>query len=173
MQHTITAAPVPAGSAISQHLAGAHFHDCFEMPVASDAPCALDFYLGVVRRTPAWVDTLMEARNRAVALVGLKNLGHLGALDTAKTARDYRVGDRIGIFQLLQLSDDEVILGDSDKHLDARVSVCKRSDAAGQHRVAVSTVVHTHNRLGRLYMLCVAPVHKRIVPAMLARAQGR
>lgn len=170
MNHSITAAPVPPGSAISQHLAGAHFHDCFEMPVAADAPSALDFYLGVVRRTPAWVDTLMTARNRAVALVGLKNLGHLGSLDPAKTARDYRVGDRIGIFKLLQVSDHEVILGDSDKHLDAKVSVHRRTEA-GQQRMAVSTVVHIHNRLGRLYMLFVAPVHKRIVPAMLARAQ--
>lgn len=171
MKHPITAAPVPPGSAISQHLAGADFHDCFEMPVAAGAPSALDFYLGVVRRTPAWVDTLMTARNRVVALVGLKDLGNLGTLDPAKTAHDYRVGDRIGIFKLLQLSDDEVILGDSDKHLDAKVSVCKHA-VAGQPRVAVSTVVHIHNRLGRLYMLFVAPVHKRIVPAMLARAQG-
>jgi hypothetical protein len=172
MNPAITAAPVLPGSAISQHLAGAHFQDCFEMPVAADAPCALDFYLGVVRRTPAWVDTLMTARNRAVALVGLKDLGHLGSLDPARTARDYRVGDRIGIFKLLQLSENEVILGDSDKHLDVKVSVYKRAEAS-QHKVSVSTVVHIHNRLGRLYMLFVAPVHKRIVPAMLARAQGR
>lgn len=170
MHHPITAAPVPRGSAISQHLAGADFHGCFEMPVAADAPSALGFYLGVVRRTPTWVDTLMTARNRVVALVGLKNLGHLGSLDPAKTARDYRVGDRIGISKLLQLSDDEVILGGSDKQLDAKVSVCKHA-VAGQPRTAVSTVAHIHNRLGRLYRLFVAPVHKRIVPTLLA--QGR
>lgn len=33
----------------------------------------------------------------------------------------------------------------------------------------LATVVHIHKLLGRVYMLLVAPVHKRIVPAMLGR----
>ncbi|HEY8706862.1 MAG TPA: DUF2867 domain-containing protein [Burkholderiaceae bacterium] len=41
----------------------------------------------------------------------------------------------------------------------------------GEHRsAAVSTVVHIHNLLGRVYMLFVAPVHRLIVPAVLGRA---
>lgn len=67
------------------------------------------------------------------------------------------------------LTDDEVILSDSDKHLDVSVSVCKL-DMDRHNLVAVSTVVHTHNLLDRVYMLMVAPIHKRIVPTMLSRA---
>lgn len=159
---------MPADAQISRYLPGADFHDCYRMPVPSAVPTALALYLDVVSRTPAWVDAMMAARNRAVALVGLKNLGHLGAVDRAKPAESYRVGDRVGIFSLQHLSDDEVILGDADKHLEVRVSVCRRRGEAGP-AVAVSTVVHIHNRLGRVYMLAVVPVHKRIVPAMLRR----
>lgn len=35
--------------------------------------------------------------------------------------------------------------------------------------IVVSTVVPVHNRLGRLYLFFVAPVHQIVVPAMPAR----
>lgn len=159
-------ARVPRGSEIGRRLDGAHFHDCYAVPLHDDGRSALEFYLAVVARTPAWVNRLMALRNQAVGLFGLKNLGHLGAVDKRKPSSAYRVGDRVGIFTILYLTDEEVILGDSDAHLDVQVSVHKSTDERGGS-LAVSTVVHIHNTLGRIYMLFVAPVHKRIVPAML------
>jgi hypothetical protein len=172
MKTPIAAIGIPPASLISRHLPGSYFHDCYELPIDSAAPSALQIYLDMVAKTPAWVDSLMALRNRIVSMIGLKNLGHLGAVASAKRASDYRVGDRVGIFSIQQLSDEEVVLGESDKHLDARVSVCKLT-AGGRPTVAVSTVVHIHNWLGRLYMLPVTPVHKLIVPAMLRRASSR
>lgn len=169
MRPTVTPIEVPGDSAISRHLEGAHFHDCYETSIESAAPTALHIYLGVVAQTPSWVNGLMAVRNRAASIFDLKNLGPLGAVAPAKPASAYRVGDRVGIFSLLELTDNEVILGDHDKHLQVRLSVFKRS-CGGRHSVAVSTVVHVHNMLGHVYMGFVAPVHKRIVPALLARA---
>lgn len=167
MKRTISASAVPPDSVIAGALAGAHFYDCYQMPLQNDQLSALELYLRIVAATPAWVNTLMALRNRAVALVGLKNLGHLGAVSRSKPASAYRVGDRVGIFCLLYLSDKEIILGDSDKHLDVKLSLCKQS--LGQRTcAAVSTVVHIHNTLGRVYMFFVGPVHKIIVPATLA-----
>jgi hypothetical protein len=34
-----------------------------------------------------------------------------------------------------------------------------------------TTIVQTHNMLGRVYMAFVAPMHRRIVPATLARLE--
>lgn len=169
MTSSITAIDVPPSSRISLELKGAHFFDAYEMPLAHNGQSALDIYLKVVARTPSWVNFLMATRNRIVAFLGLKNLGHLGGVNPAKKPCDYRVGDRVGIFTLRSISDDEIILGDSDKHLDVKVSICK---LAGQDRqsVAVTTVVHIHNLLGRIYMLFVAPVHRLIVPATLVLA---
>lgn len=169
MKTAIQPIAVPSASQLSGELAGAYFHDCYERPVPADAPSAMALYLASVARTPAWVNVLMALRNRVVSLVGLKNLGHLGAVDPAKPASSYRVGDRVGIFSLCHVSENEVILSDADKHLTVKVSLCKRV-LNERHTVAVSTVVHVNNRLGKLYMLFVAPVHKIIAPAMLARA---
>ena len=113
------------------------------------------------------LNTLMALRNRVVSLVGLKNLGHLGEIKD-KPVNAYRVGDRVGIFSLRYLSENEIILGDSDKPLIVCVSIYKQS-IGEQHSVALSTVVHIHNTLGRVYMFFVAPAHKIIAPAVLAK----
>ena len=161
----ISETAVPLHSEISRRLTGAYFHDTFETAIKPSSRSALELYLQVVAGTPAWVNAMMALRNRVVSLFGLKDLGNLGDVDTTKPAADYRIGDRVGIFTIRYLSEQEVILGDSDKHLRTEISVCKAQD-----KVAVTTVVHLHNLLGRVYMLFVTPVHRRVVPATLRNA---
>lgn len=158
---------VPVDSLIHPELADAYFHDAFASLLPNGDQSVLDIYLGTVARTPAWVDVLMTWRNRIVACFGLKDLGRMSALAVKKKASDYQVGDRIGIFSILALSERELILGDADKHLTAKISFYKHDGA--HPSVTVSTVVHVHNFLGRAYLFFVVPVHKLIVPAMLAR----
>jgi Protein of unknown function (DUF2867) len=172
MKTVVEAIEIPRASEIERELAGSYFNDCYEVRVCTQGKSAMDLYLAVLSRTPEWVNVLMAVRNRAVSIVGLKNLGHLGAVDGSKPASTYRVGDRVGIFTLLYVTENEVVLGDSDKHLNVKVSVCKAT-CEDHTSIAVSTVVHVHNALGRAYMFLVAPVHKIIVPAMLARAPRR
>nr|GEU28544.1 hypothetical protein [Tanacetum cinerariifolium] len=136
---TITPIEVPPESRLGALLPNAYFHDAYELERASDDGSVLEMYLDGLTRTPGWVHMLMDLRNRVVALVGLKDLGGLAAFDKAKPASAYREGDRLGIFSILHLSDDELILGDSDRHLDVRVSVCKLTRLE-QPRIAVSTV---------------------------------
>jgi hypothetical protein len=170
MENAPMATPVPPHSRIHRELPGAYFHDCYELALAPGAPSAMALYLESVANTPAWVNALMGVRNRVVSLVGLKNLGLLSAIDPHKPAGSYQVGERVGIFSLRSLSDDEVILGDADKHLDVQLSLCKYTEG-GQARVALTTVVHVNNLLGKVYMLFVAPVHKVIAPTMLKQSK--
>ena len=168
MSATIRAVQVPPGSEIERQLPGAYFHDSYQalLPAQAAGSSALELSLQTFLKTPVWIDFLMRLRNCVVGLVGLKNLGSFNHLDLGKPASAYRVGDRVGIFSLRYLTDMEVILADSDKHLDVQVSVCKLM----LHETAlvnISTVVHVHNRLGRLYMFFVAPAHKVIAPATL------
>ncbi|MFZ2853595.1 MAG: DUF2867 domain-containing protein [Rhodocyclaceae bacterium] len=165
----VTSTAAPPSSRIRRELQEADFHDAYEIVFPHRGRSALDIYLTVAARMPAWVDFLMAARNRAVSLLGLKNLGHLGDLDLARDVSAYRVGDRIGIFSLLSISDDEVVLGDSDRHLDVKVSFCKLA-SDNRESIVATTVVHIHNRLGRVYMLLVKPFHRLIVPASLRQA---
>ena len=46
-----------------------------------------------------------------------------------------------------------------------RAPVAGRQD---QVAITITTVVHVNNLLGHLYMLPVAPMHRRIAPAVLA-----
>ena len=75
-------------------------------------------------------------------------------------------------FKVYSKSDTEIILGEDDKHLDFRLSVLRTPDLSptlgGQ--LTVSTVVHCHNLLGRIYILVIAPFHRRVVKASLRRA---
>lgn len=166
-----TAVSPPAGSRIASRLEGADFHDAWAIDAGDPSLSALGQFLKVLQATPRWVNACITLRNRAVQLVGLKDLGKLSAINPSKRDTDYRPGDRVGIFTLFELSPDEVLMGDRDKHLDVVLSVhCQRSP--GQPvRVTVTTVVHTKNRLGRLYMLPVRPMHKLIAPSTL-RAIG-
>lgn len=159
---------VPKDSEISKHLTDADLYDAYEVPTDQSDWSALEIYIDIMARTPEWVSRLMAARNRVVALFGLKNLGQLDNVDTRKLPESYRVGDRIGIFSIQFLSEREIILVESDKHLDAKVSLCKTT-VAGHDAVVMTTAIHLHNLLGRAYILLVWPVHKLIVPSLLAR----
>ena len=114
----------------------------------------------------------MTLRNHIVGLFGLKNLGGIAQIDPNKKASDYQAGDPVGIFTLISNTPNEVLLGDSDQHLNVVVSVHKQSNLAEEDTtITVTTVVHVHNWLGRLYMIPVTPAHKVIARAMV-RALG-
>lgn len=173
MKPHATLSDVPPESAINARLSGAYFHDCYVISVPDTAPTALNYFLTALVNTPPWVNSLMALRNKIVRLVGLKDLGGLGELNPSKPASAYSPGDRVGIFTLISNSPNEALFGDRDKHLDVALSVYKHPpDQSGVQSVSVTTVVHIHNLLGRIYMLPVTPLHRLIAPAVLNRITG-
>ena len=161
---------LPASSVLQPLLQGAYYADAFEAVDPLPESDAMASALAVLGCVPAWVEHAMDMRNSVVSRLGLKDLGRLSNIETSKPAANYQVGDAVGIFSLQHRSDDEVVMSDSDRHLDVRVSLFK---ARAQQRLVLSTVVHVRNWLGRLYMLPVAPVHRIIVPALLAQLTTR
>lgn len=162
----------PAGSKILQLVHASYFHDAWSIEAGQPDLDPLGQFLRVAKATPKWIDGAMTLRNGIVSLLGIKNLGGLSEVSTSKRASEYKPGDRVGIFTLLSVSETEVLLGDSDKHLDVVVSVHRQqSTRAAQAVVTVTTVVNVHNWLGRLYMVPVRPAHRVIVKAMV-RAVG-
>jgi hypothetical protein len=204
MQNKPIETTAPPGSRIATRLDGAYFYDAWRMPASNAAQAqewaqrsALELFMLMARRTPRWVNACMSVRNGIVQMLGLKNLGHLAELTADKPAAAYRQGDRVGIFTLIEQQADEVLLGDSDKHLDVVLSLHRRTvllaaehssgndalrDTAGAGAtppaklqpepqttvITMTTVVHAHNLLGRIYMLPVRPMHRLIAPAGLA-----
>jgi hypothetical protein len=91
---------------IARCLPGAHFHDAWSVEPADPGLCALEYFLKAAQATPAWVNQLMSVRNRVVARLGLKYLGHLSGFDAGKPVDQLQTGDRIGIFTLLENQPD-------------------------------------------------------------------
>jgi hypothetical protein len=164
----VTETDLPAESALRSWVEDADFYDAYECGLNDASLTPTEIFLRAARATPIWAEMLMSIRNRIVKLLGLKDVGNLGAV-TEMSVTSYEIGDRLGIFNILAKTDSELILGIDDRHLDVRVSVLKFI-RAGLERYAVSTVVKTHNRLGRIYMMPVGRIHPIIVKTLMKRA---
>lgn len=118
---------------------------------------------------PKWVGALFTLRNKIVALFGLKtsNINK----DRKKVLENFTCepGDQLGIFKVFEKSENKIILGEDDKHLNFRVSLFKKqySNEANNKEITISTTVEFNNWFGKLYFLPVRPFHKIIVPTML------
>jgi len=169
MKVLIKKSKIPSDSQIFTQLPDAYYSDAYTYKEQSNM-CAMQIWLSHIATIPSWVNLLMTTRNNIVARLGLKHLGHIGDVDKNKAGSEYQVGDRVGIFKVKMISDQEVILIDSDKHLDVQISIYKAAD--GSQMVSASSVVHVHNFLGKTYMRLITPFHKLIVPATIKRAQS-
>jgi hypothetical protein len=100
----------------------------------------------IFRSPPRWIGALLLTRESLVRLVGIERAGRRA-------------------FDAVACSDNEVLLGIDQGHLGFRASVLCEPE-----RIVLSTVVHVHNRRGRLYWFIVRRVHPAVVRTMLARA---
>ncbi|MGY4305074.1 hypothetical protein ACVIJ6_002317 [Bradyrhizobium sp. USDA 4369] len=137
-------------------LAGADFADAFRVTVeasALDARTAAELMLG---QAPTWMAALLKLRNLLVRPFGLKTSG--------ADARHSR--PMIGIFPVVDETPQRIVLGFDDRHLDFRVVI----DAASHgetSQVTATTLVQTHNALGRIYLTIIMPFHRLVAKTML------
>jgi hypothetical protein len=142
-------------------LAGAQFVDAFRITVDENALDARRAAEQMLARGPRWVETLITVRNRVVAPFGLK---------TPAPTRTSTI-DTIGIFPVLSETPSRVVAGLDDTHLDFRVVVDVVAGPGGR-RVTATTLVLTHNLLGRVYLRIILPFHRLIARTMLRRIAG-
>ncbi|MGB3815644.1 MAG: DUF2867 domain-containing protein [Shinella sp.] len=112
---------------------------------------------------PGWVRRLMVLRNALVAPFGLKSAAEKVATSDTE----------IGGFPVVSVSDDRVVLGFDDRHLDFRIVIDVRQDRPSGQTLSVMTLVHRNNLIGRLYLAAVMPFHKLIVRTMLSGIGAR
>jgi hypothetical protein len=137
-------------------LSGAQFADAFQIAIDDlelDARRAAE---RMMARQPGWAEALLSLRNFLVAPLGLKTSGA-----TPATPRDM-----IGIFPVVSETPERLVAGFNDRHLDFRV-VVDVTPQGSVRQVTATTLVKTHNRLGRTYLVLITPFHRLIVPALL------
>ena len=137
-------------------LAGAQFVDAFRIRLEGGALDARHAAQRMMGRSPRWVETLLSLRNALVAPFGLKTSG-----DGEPSA-----GGLIGIFPVLSETPDRLVAGFDVHHLDFRVVVDVAAFGQGQ-QVTATTLVRTHNLLGRAYLAIILPFHRLVVRSLL------
>jgi hypothetical protein len=165
--YRVTPVSLPPESGIARAYASTNLADAYSIELPTAASTNLELLARFIFSQHApWVSSLMTVRDAVVASFGLKTAKHLATLGAqSKTGR-------VDIFKIYSTSQTEVVLGEDDKHLDFRLSVlCSgQPSQGGKRHLIVSTVVHCHNRLGRLYILLIAPFHRLVVQSSLRRA---
>ena len=167
--HCVSPAALPTESAIARAYESMHLVDAYSinLPISTTTnPELLARF--IFSQQASWVKGLMKVRDLLVAGFGLKTSAQLTRPGSGSNTKPKRVG----IFKIYSTTEHEIVLGEDDKHLDFRLSVlCSaRPTPADGYRLVLSTVVHCHNRLGRLYILLIAPFHRQVVQSCLRRA---
>jgi hypothetical protein len=147
---------------VRQLLPGAQFADTFRIATGNATLNARQAAERMLGQQPSWIAALMKLRNAIVAPLGLKTPSH------AKTI----AVNSIGAFPVITETPDRVVAGFDDKHLDFRVIV-DVSGVSPDREVTATTLVLTHNLLGRVYLAVIMPFHRLIVPAMLRQIAGQ
>lgn len=109
---------------------------------------------------PTWVKTLTAARDALVTPFGVKT--------SAEVRASRPSNERVDFFPVQSESDDEIVLGADDKHLDFRLSLLRRYPPTGAQLIA-TTIVRCHNAIGYTYLSVIRPFHHLVVRATLAK----
>jgi Protein of unknown function (DUF2867) len=107
-------------------------------------------------RGPRWIEALLNLRNLVVAPFGLKTSGE----------GEPASGGMVGISPVVSGTPERLVAGFNDHHLDFHV-VVDVEPAGGSQEVTATTLVLTHNWLGRAYLAIVLPFHRLIVRSLL------
>ena len=115
---------------------------------------------------PAWIKALVTVRDAMVTPFGVKTSGEVRASRADN--------ERVDFFPVQWESNDEIVLGEDDRHLDFRLSLLRRNSPTRTQLIA-TTVVHSRNAFGLTYLNVIRPFHHLVVRtnlARFARAQG-
>jgi hypothetical protein len=160
---------VPSASVLSRELIErAYFRDSYRAPLSRGELGIVDVFLGIFAHHPLWMKLLLIVRNKVATLTGLDAPTASEILHVEIKDR-YVVGEKIGVWPIFSLSENEVVTGRNNKHMDFRLSVLKVPDGDGTS-VVVSTICTVHNLAGKLYLFLVIPFHRYGVRNLMANA---
>lgn len=138
-------------------LPDANWADAFEISTQRRFANMQEITRVTIGTSPSWIRRLFKVRNFIVGPFGLKKDGKVDAP---------RLETRIFIFPILQESEDRIVLGMDDIHLNFRI-VIERCAVGDGIRIRVTTLVRRHNIFGKFYIMIITPIHKLIVASAI------
>lgn len=137
---------IPEKSVVLNGFGKVDYHDTYQ--IQKETAQSAEEIANQMMPLPGWATALFKLRNVIADMFGLK-------------------ADKADVpFPVISKSDDEIVVGLSDKHLDFRTAIM--ADRIGNN-VSLITVVHFNNAWGRVYFSLVKPFHKIIMKTLLKR----
>jgi hypothetical protein len=147
------------------HLNKIDYKDEFSINIENNNLSIQEVYIKLFSSAPKGVEFLMKLRNKIVGVFGLKT-------EMKRNENpNFKVGDKVGIFKIYEISENEIIAGEDDKLLDFRVSVLR--EVLDETTITVLTTVQYNNWFGKLYFIIVKPFHKVVVKSLIKSAAKR
>jgi len=160
---------IPAESTLDRNFVDASFYrDSYRAPLSRAGAEPTDLFFAIFGNRPRWMKWLMILRNGVVSLFGLEAASVAEIMAPQRRAR-YSVGDKIEAWPIYSLTENELVVGRDNKHLDFRLSIL-RTPGSPREIVTVSTACVVHNLFGRAYLLFILPFHKRGVQFLIRSA---
>jgi hypothetical protein len=104
---------------------------------------------------------LLLSREKIAKELGLKTATKLTQAEREAYLNEFEgnIGDSIAIFDVLDKNDIELLTGQTDKHLDFKLSFISYEEE-NDKIIELATVVRIHNTLGKIYFFFVKPFHR-------------
>lgn len=155
----IVACDLPKASVLdSKMIESAYFSDSYSAPLTNAKAGIVEIFFGIFGHHPRWMKMTIIIRNKIASLFGLDTSTSAEILQP-QIKSHYAVGDKIGPWPICHLTQDELVAGRDNKHLDVRLSVLRIADA-GEPHVVVSTICNVHNLFGKVYLFFIVPFHR-------------
>jgi hypothetical protein len=129
---------LPKSSALHSEVKSAYFRDSYSAALRNSEANIISIFFAIFGHHPKWLKLVLVLRNKVVALFGLES-AKLSDIFKPQIKEHYVVGEKIGPWPIYHLTDNELVAGLDDKHLDFRLSVLKSTEGGGT-KVIVSTV---------------------------------
>ena len=150
MKKVIKLNVIPEKSLILNGFGKVHYYDAYQ--IEKQTELSAEEISKDIMKLPRWVILLLKLRNSIGGFFGLK-----------KT--DKKIGED-DFFTLIEKNENEIVAGETDKHLDFRTSVMKNT---AENTISLITIVHFNNVWGRIYFFPVKPLHKIMIRTLLKK----
>ena len=160
---------IPSASVLDRCLIEtAYFRDAYSTPLSKSHVGIIPIFIGIFAHHPVYMKLILIVRNRIAAFCGLE-AAHPSETLHFQIRNSYSVGEKIGVWPILSLTENELVAGRDNKHLDFRLSVLKISDGETAC-VVVSTICMVNNTFGKVYLFFITPFHKWGVQRLISNA---
>ncbi len=156
--------PIPQNSILGTEINRCDYFDCFAGEFISHSNIKIDQFAAVFFKIEIpWIIWLMKLRNFLVKPFGVKTGD---GFFESKALSVYALGDKIGPWAVYDRSDNEIIMGDKDSHLDFKVSLLLEQKGDNS-LLSISTMVFYKSLFGRIYFFVIKPFHMLILRAFV------